>query len=56
MLKEDVEKLFVVRMESVKLLEKYKKELVQNIRDNQGDNMKINNAEIDVSLNKIFYK
>lgn len=48
-------KVFVVRRELIKLIENNKKDLIQNIRDNQGE-LKINNAEVENILYKIFYK
>lgn len=54
-LEEDVQKVFVVRRELIKLIENNKKDLIQNIRANQG-NVTINNVEVENILYKIFYK
>ena len=55
-LEEDVIKLFIVRRELIKLIEKNKPQLIQNIRENQGPDIRVNNAEIADILFKIFYK
>ena len=54
-LEKEVKKLFIVRKEILKLISNNEKDLIKNIRENQGD-LEINNLEIDRILNKIFYK